>query len=97
MAALMSVTRPPSFAAPIPAHKASWVTRHSSAASAVAGWPTKTLRAASPCQPSTMAPQSIETRSPSRNTRSPGIPCTTSSFTETQITPGKPPSPCSSP
>ena len=40
MAALMSVTRPPSFAAPIPAHKASWVTRHSSAASAVAGWPT---------------------------------------------------------
>ena len=57
----------------------------------------QTLRAASPCQPSTMAPQSIETRSPSRNTRSPGIPCTTSSFTETQITPGKPPSPCSSP
>jgi hypothetical protein len=39
--------------------------------------------AASPCQPSTIAPQSIETRSPSRSTRVPGTPCTTSSLTLT--------------
>ncbi len=52
--------------------------------------PRATETAASPCQPSTMAPQSIETRSPSASTRAPGTPCTTSSLTDTQIEPVKP-------
>ena len=46
--------------------------------------------AASPCHPSTIAPQSMLIRSPSRSTRSPGMPWTTSSLTDVQITPGKP-------
>ncbi len=50
--------------------------------------PTATVIAASPCQPSRIAPQSIEIRSPAFSTLSPGMPCTTSSFTEAQITPG---------
>ena len=53
--------------------------------------PTPTVRAASPCQPRTMAPQSIETMSPSRRIRlGLGMPCTISSFTDVQITAGYP-------
>ena len=61
------------------------------------GCPTKTVTAESPCQPSTMAPQSMETRSPSASSRGPGMPCTTSSLTEMQVTPGKPPRPLTEP
>ena len=85
----MSVTRPPSRAAAMPRHSDSSVTRISSVTSAGTS-PTATVIAASPCQPSTMAPQSSETTSPSTSTRSPGMPCTTSSLTDAQIEPGKP-------
>ena len=84
----MSPTCPPSAAAAKPRHSDSSVTRISSAALRDT-WPTPTVTAASPCQPSTMAPQSIETMSPSATTREPGMPCTTSSLTETQIEAGK--------
>ena len=85
----MSVTRPPRRAAAIPRHIASSVTRISSVTSA-GTVPTATVIAASPCHPSTMAPQSMEMTSPSASTRPPGMPCTTSSLTEAQIEPGKP-------
>ncbi len=85
----MSPTLPPSRAAPMPRHIDSSVTCMRACTSSGTS-PRATLIAASPCQPSTMAPQSIETRSPSASTRSPGIPCTTSSFTETQIEPVNP-------
>ena len=49
--------------------------------------PTPAVKAASPCQPSTIAPQSIETMSPSSSRTGPGIPCTMTSFGEAQITP----------
>ena len=52
--------------------------------------PTMTEIAASPCQPSTIAPQSMEIRSPSASTREPGMPCTTSSLTDVQSAPVKP-------
>ena len=52
--------------------------------------PTGTVTAASACQPSMIAPQSIETMSPSSSTRSPGMPCTITSFGEMQATAGKP-------
>ena len=85
----MSETRPPSRAAAIPCHSASSVTRISSVTSGGTS-PSATVIAASPCQPSMIAPQSMETTSPSASTRSPGIPCTTSSLTEVQMVPGKP-------
>ena len=50
--------------------------------------PTPAVKAASPCQPSTMAPQSIEMMSPSWSTYGPGMPCTITSFGDAQITPG---------
>ena len=50
--------------------------------------PTATVTAASPCQPSRIAPQSIEMMSPSPSTRPPGMPCTISSLTEAQMEPG---------
>jgi hypothetical protein len=84
----MSLTRPPSRAAAKPAHIEPSVTRISSVTSAGTS-PTGTVIAASPCQPSTMAPQSIEITSPSARTRSPGMPCTTWSLTEAQMEPGK--------
>ena len=46
--------------------------------------------AASACQPSTIAPQSIERMSPSRSSVSSGMPCTMTSFGDVQITAGKP-------
>ena len=73
----------------MPRHMASSVTseRRTSSGSAV---PTITVRAESECQPSTIAPPSIEMMSPSCRTRPPGMPCTTSSFTEVQIVAGNP-------
>ena len=53
------------------------------------GTPTKKVRAASPCQPSTMAPASTDTIWPSRMTRSPGMPWTISSSSEMHRLPGK--------
>src|SRR5450432_4623 len=51
--------------------------------------PTPAVKAASPCQPSSTAPQSIELTSPSRNGRSArGIPWTTSSLIDAQSTAG---------
>ena len=71
----------------MPRHMDSSVTRISSSASSGTS-PTAIVTAASPCQPSTIAPQSIETMSPSAITRSPGMPCTISSLTETQMVAG---------
>ena len=85
----MSPTRPPGRAAAMPAHSAASVSLTSVVSSGRTS-PTGTVIAASPCQPSTIAPQSMETRSPSRSSRSPGMPCTTSSLTEVQIEAGKP-------
>jgi hypothetical protein len=49
------------------------------------------VTAASPCQPSRIAPQSTEIRSPSaRIWVAAGMPCTICSFTEAQIDAGKP-------
>ena len=48
-------------------------------------------QALSPTQPSRVAPQSMETKSPSSSTMLfDGIPCTTTSFTDAQIEPVKP-------
>lgn len=47
------------------------------------------LMAASPVQPSSSAPQSMLTRSPSRRRYSVGMPWTMASLTEVQITAGK--------
>ena len=85
----MSVSRRRRTAWAIPAQRASSVARLRASAAAVTS-PTGTVIAASPCQPATMAPQSIEIRSPSASTRDPGMPCTTSSLTEVQITAGNP-------
>ncbi len=53
--------------------------------------PTPTVSAASACHPSTLAPQSMETTSPSLSTRDAlGIPCTISSLTLVQIVAGNP-------
>ena len=83
----MSVSRPPSRAAANPRHIDSSVTRSSSRASSVTR-PIGTVTAASPCQPSRIAPQSIEMMSPSRSARGPGTPWTTSSLTDAQIDAG---------
>ena len=59
--------------------------------SAGRGVPTATVTAASPCQPSRIAPQSIEIRSPSASTVvGDGMPCTTCSLTDAQIDAGNP-------
>ena len=53
--------------------------------------PTGIVTAASACQPSMIAPQSIETMSPSSSTTwSLGMPCTITSFGEVQTTAGNP-------
>ena len=52
--------------------------------------PTTNVSAESPCHPSTIAPQSSDTTSPSWSTRSPGMPWTTSSLTEMHNVAGKP-------
>ena len=81
------MTRPPSRAAAIPAHSDSSVTCISSVTSSPTS-PMATVIAASPCQPSTMAPQSMEITSPSTSSRLPGMPWTTSSLTDAQIVAG---------
>ena len=72
----------------MPRQSDSSVTRSSSVTSSATS-PIGTVIAASPCQPSTIAPQSMETTSPSARTRCPGIPCTTSWLTDAQMVAGK--------
>ena len=75
--------------------RAAWMP-DSSAASVVlirrSAWPlaapTATVKAASETKPRYVTPRSMLTMSPSLSTRSLGIPCTSSSFTEKQIAPG---------
>ena len=86
----MSISRPPSRAAAIPSHSDSSVTREQLELLG-RDLADRHRDAASPCQPSTIAPQSIEIRSPSRSIAfGDGMPCTISSFTEVQIVAGKP-------
>jgi hypothetical protein len=71
----------------MPAQRESSVTRdrrsRASTTSGRAGSGTTTVIAESPFQPSISAPLSTETMSPGCSTRSPGMPCTTSSLTDT--------------
>ena len=67
----------------MPRSRASRVTSMSRATSGLAS-PHATERPLSAHQPSRISPQSSETRSPSSMTRGPGMPCTTSSLTDTQ-------------
>jgi len=71
----------------MPAHSAPSVTSISRRTSSGTS-PIATVIAASPCQPSTIAPQSIEITSPSTSSRGPGMPCTTSSLTDAQMVAG---------
>ena len=87
-AAEMSPTRLPGTAAAIPAIIARRVAVTSASTSGVEA-PATNVRAASPCQPSTMAPTSTDTIWPSRIARSPGIPWTTSLSSEMQVLAGK--------
>ena len=59
-----------------------------SSATSGGGSPTKNVRAASPCQPSTIAPASTDTIWPARIVRSPGMPWTISSSIEMQTLAG---------
>lgn len=94
MARETSTSRLPSFMAAMPAHIDSSVTRESSTTSGAWPEPTNAVNAASPCQPSTIAPASMEMMSPSfRTVLSSGMPWTTTSFTEVQIVAGNPPYP----
>src|SRR5262249_31985151 len=85
----MSDSRAPGRAAASPCHSARSQSVISLACPAeMTGTPT--VSAASACQPSTLAPQSMETTSPSRSTREAlGIPCTISSLTQVQIVGGE--------
>ena len=75
----MSPSRLPGTVATIAASSAARVVSSSRRDSSSTA-PTGIVIAASACQPSTMAPQSIDTMSPSSITRSPGMPCTITSF-----------------
>ena len=52
--------------------------------------PTGNVRAPSATQPSFTTPMSTDRMSPLRSLNLPGIPCTTISFGDAQIEPGKP-------
>lgn len=83
----ISPMRPPTRAAAMPAHMACRVASLSASAGAEPA-PTTNVIAESPCQASRDTPKSTLTRSPSTSTRSPGMPCTISEFTEMQVTAG---------
>ena len=88
MACETSVSRLPGTIAAMPASIDSRVASDS-AASAGMSAPTPNVTAASPCQPSMMAPQSIDTRSPWTSISSAdGMPCTTRSFNDEQMLAG---------
>ena len=92
MAAATSSRVLPGRAAATPASIASRVAADEAACRLGRPSPTSQVRALSPCQPSTMAPQSTETTWPSRMRRSSGTPWTTSSSMETQTVWAKGPS-----
>ena len=74
----------------MPAFRQSSVTSHRALTSSET-LPTKKVQALSPTQPLTVAPVSMEMMSPSfMSTRSDGMPCTISSFTDAQMLEGKP-------
>ncbi len=84
----MSESRPPGRAAAIPASRAASHAAESARSTSDTA-PTGIVTAASPCQPSRIAPQSTEIRSPSASTRAAeGMPCTICSLTEAQIDAG---------
>ena len=85
----MSPRRFPTFAAAIPRTSASRVTAMSFSACGEI-LPTGTVIAASACHPSTIAPASMPTMSPSLSLRLLGMPWTICSFTEVQIVAGYP-------
>ncbi len=87
MACPMSPIRPPGTAASMPAASVSSATLISLRSSA-RGWPTVKLTVPSACQPSTIAPQSTLSRSPSRSRYDVGSPCSMVPFTLVQMTPG---------
>ena len=79
----------PGTAAAMPAIIAARVVSISAAHALGGDSPTKNVRAASPCQPSTMAPASIDDDLAPRMIRSPGMPWTISSSSEMQRLAGK--------
>ena len=83
----MSPIRAPGTAAAMPARRASLVTSISRL-SAGRGVPMVNETAASPVQPSSTAPQSTLSRSPSASLYRPGMPCRAASFTEVQMVAG---------
>jgi hypothetical protein len=86
----MSVSRASGAITAMPACRAASQAADSARSASVTA-PTGRVTAASPCQPSRMAPQSTEIRSPSASTCSAdGMPCTICSFTEAQMVAGKP-------
>jgi hypothetical protein len=86
----MSVSRAPARAAASPSHIAPAHTSESRAASGVT-FPTPTVIAESACHPSTIAPKSMDSRSPSRSfSAGEGMPWTTRSLTDAQMTAGYP-------
>ena len=88
MACETSVSRLPGTIAAMPASSDSLVASES-ASSAASRVPTPKVIAASPCQPSSTAPQSMDTRSPgARISAAEGMPCTTRSLTDAQIDAG---------
>src|SRR5437588_911802 len=89
IAAPTSPRRPSGRIARMPISRASAVTR-SSRATAGDTFPTGTVTARSPWNPSSTTPRSRLMISPSTSRRGPGIPCTTSSFTEVQMLAGNP-------
>ncbi len=84
----MSLSRRPAAACAMPAHiDASQASSMAWSAGSIS--PTPTDSAESPCQPSRIAPQSMEITSPTRSTCSSlGMPCTTCSFTDVQMLAG---------
>ena len=90
MACETSVSRLPGTIAAIPASIDSLVARDSASSTRMSA-PTPNVIAESPCQPSTIAPQSMDTRSPgARISVADGMPCTTRSLTDAQMLAGKP-------
>jgi hypothetical protein len=87
IAAEMSPTRLPTTAAAIPAASARSAvsTNRKSSGRAV---PTGKVMAASPTQPSRVAPASTLSRSPSSRTSGVGMPCRATSLTDRHTTPG---------
>jgi hypothetical protein len=83
----MSPIRLPGTAAAMPALSAARAVSISLVSSGL-GSPMLNEIAASPVQPSSVAPQSTLSRSPSASLRSSGMPCSASSLSEAQMTAG---------